>query len=93
MPMRKRKPIEERDDYAGAVMRAFDALAAPAAHPVRTCRGCGCDDHHACITAEGPCAWVLLDVETPTGICSACATDAGWDQRFLALADFAVRPC
>jgi hypothetical protein len=44
--------------------------------PLRTCRGCGCTDLHAC---PGGCAWVLLDVEIPTGICSACAEDMEWD--------------
>lgn len=28
---------------------------------LRICRGCGCDDNHACVTEDGPCAWVLLD--------------------------------
>ena len=35
---------------------------------LRTCRGCGCDDDHACITDDGPCAWALLDVDSPTPI-------------------------
>lgn len=43
-----------------------------------TCRGCGCDDDHACATAEGPCAWALLDVETATGVCSVCADRVDW---------------
>ena len=50
----------------------------------RTCRGCGCDDNHACVTAAGPCAWVLLDVETPTGVCSACAEMFRWHPALLA---------
>jgi len=45
---------------------------------IRTCRGCGCDDNHACVTELGACCWVLLDVETPTGICSVCAVELGW---------------
>jgi len=48
---------------------------------LRTCRGCGCDDTHACI--EG-CSWVLLDIDTPTGVCSVCAEAVGWDPRVLA---------
>jgi hypothetical protein len=51
--------------------------------PVITCRGCDCDDNHACITGDGPCHWVLLDIETPTGICSSCAELYGWDQRLF----------
>lgn len=43
---------------------------------LRTCRGCGCTDTHAC---PGGCAWVLLDVPTPTGVCSACAEEVEWD--------------
>lgn len=33
---------------------------------VRTCRVCGCTDHRACMTMDGPCSWVELD------LCSAC---------------------
>jgi hypothetical protein len=61
---------------------------------IRTCRGCGCDDNHACIVTvhdgEGrpiedrPCAWVLLDVAEPMGICSACAEELRWDPRAMA---------
>lgn len=51
---------------------------------VITCRGCGCDDDHACVTAEGPCEWVVLDIEMATGVCSACAAKHGWDQNYLA---------
>jgi hypothetical protein len=51
----------------------------------RTCRGCGCDDDHACITDTGPCAWVLLDVDGPTGVCTACAGFMGWHQDGLRL--------
>lgn len=50
-----------------------------------TCRGCGCTDDNACITEHGPCAWVLLDVETLTGVCSACAQDVDWDPEALML--------
>jgi hypothetical protein len=55
---------------------------------LRTCRGCGCDDDHACVTADGACAWVLLDLDTPTGVCSACAVEAGWDQRLFAFPEW-----
>lgn len=47
---------------------------------LRTCRGCGCDDDHAC---DGGCSWVLLDIDAPTGVCSACADAVGWDPRTL----------
>jgi hypothetical protein len=40
---------------------------------LRLCRGCGCDDDHACMTPDGPCSWTLLDAGTPTGVCSSCA--------------------
>ena len=51
---------------------------------LRTCRGCGCTDAKACVTAGGPCAWVLLDIGEPTGICSVCAAEFRWDPRVLA---------
>lgn len=51
---------------------------------IHSCRGCGCDDLNACVDEVGrPCAWVLLDIHEPTGICSACAEDAGYDQRLF----------
>jgi hypothetical protein len=53
----------------------------------RTCRGCGCDDNHACVTDAGPCSWALLDVDDDTGICSACAEILQWDPQLLAAAD------
>lgn len=34
-----------------------------------TCRGCGCDDNHACIDRGVPCHWAA------PGLCSACARD------------------
>jgi len=45
---------------------------------LRICRGCGCDDNHACITDDGPCAWALIDLVTPTGVCTACAMELAW---------------
>lgn len=45
---------------------------------LRTCRGCGRDDDHACITVDGPCGWALLDIETPSGICTVCADELDW---------------
>ena len=50
----------------------------------RFCRGCGCDDDHACVTDDGPCAWALLDVMMPTGVCTACADRLGWNMRAMA---------
>lgn len=47
------------------------------------CRGCGCTDDNACVVRGVPCCWILLDVDTPTGICSACAARARWDQDFI----------
>lgn len=37
---------------------------------VAVCRGCGCDDLHAC---PGGCAWAEVDRERGTGLCSRCA--------------------
>jgi hypothetical protein len=49
---------------------------------MRTCRACGCDDDHACAGdatfGAPPCYWVLLDIETPTGVCSTCAAELAW---------------
>ena len=28
----------------------------------RRCRHCGCMDHRACLTPDGPCAWIDQDV-------------------------------
>jgi len=43
------------------------------------CRGCGCDDTNAWLDGAGQaCSWTLLDIETPTGVCSSCAVRAGW---------------
>lgn len=52
---------------------------------VTTCRGCGCDDAHACIDDRGrPCRWVLLDIDAPSGVCSACADAVHWHPGLLA---------
>jgi hypothetical protein len=56
----------------------------PRATMLRVCRGCGCDDKHACVTDAGPCCWTLMDITTPTGVCSACAIDLDFDQGALA---------
>lgn len=48
---------------------------------MRTCRGCGCTDSRAC--PDG-CAWLLLDVETPTGVCSRCAARLDFRPDLLA---------
>jgi hypothetical protein len=49
----------------------------------RTCRGCGCTDSEAC---PGGCAWVLLDIDGPTGICSTCAQAFRWHPALMAAA-------
>ncbi len=43
---------------------------------LRICRGCGCTDLHGC---QLGCCWVLLDIATPSGICSQCAEEMDWD--------------
>lgn len=48
---------------------------------LRTCRSCGCTDLHAC---AGGCEWALLDIETPTGVCSTCAAELDWDMLSMA---------
>lgn len=63
-------------------MSALDALLDR--EPLRTCRGCGCDDDHACVVGGVACCWVLLDVDVPSGICSACAVKLGWDIAAMA---------
>lgn len=37
----------------------------------RQCRICGCNDHEACNTITGPCAW-RVTYDDNTGICTAC---------------------
>jgi hypothetical protein len=59
------------DPRAGALMPRF-------------CRGCGCDDNHACMTPDGPCSWALHDIDTPTGVCSGCAAELDYDMQLLA---------
>lgn len=54
-----------------------DALA-------RTCRGCGCSAGHPMRCCSGGCSWVLLDLPTPTGVCSACAEAVEWDPFTMA---------
>jgi hypothetical protein len=50
---------------------------------LNVCRGCGCDDEHACLTPAGPCCWIVLDIATRTGVCSVCAEDVGWNVHEL----------
>lgn len=61
------------------------ALFGPAGEVIsselRTCRGCGCDDLHAC---PGGCAWALLDIDEPTGVCTTCAEQLQWQMGLLA---------
>lgn len=59
----------------------LDKLAAS----VTVCRGCGCDDNHACVDGAGqPCSWALLDIETASGVCSSCAARAAFNPFALA---------
>lgn len=51
----------------------------------RVCRGCGCTDNRAC---RGGCTWVLLDVDSPSGICSTCAETFQWHPALLATIGF-----
>jgi hypothetical protein len=54
---------------------------------VTTCRGCYCDDNRAC---AGGCSWVLLDVGSPTGVCSTCADLVHW--HVVAMATMGLEP-
>ena len=56
----------------------------PRGKMLRTCRGCGCDDDHACISYGGPCFWVVMDLPWPTGVCSACAIEFHYDREIIA---------
>jgi hypothetical protein len=70
--------------FSGAHRMNLIGMRHPSADVVCTCRGCGCDDDHACTTITGPCTLVLLEIDMPTGICSRCATAMDWSQRLLA---------
>lgn len=51
----------------------------------RFCRSCGCSDRPSLLDGAPVVSFVLFDIETPTGICTPCAEDAGWDPRFFIL--------
>lgn len=76
--------------------RPADAGATPAPRStfigVRECRACGCTDRNACIAPQGPCRWTLLDIATPTGVCSACAEEMDWHPLLLATAGIEEQP-
>lgn len=69
----------------------YDKLAEADADPravlvgeVNRCSECGCDDNHTCVDARGRrCAWFLMDIATPTGVCTFCAHRLGADQPFM----------
>jgi hypothetical protein len=68
-------------DCGGAMEEIADPVKAfGAIFPDRSCRGCGCTDTQAC---PGGCSWVLLDIATPSGICSQCAEELDWDPMLL----------
>jgi hypothetical protein len=58
----------------------------------RTCRGCGCTDSNACVVNGIACSWILLDVHTPTGVCTVCALDLDYDPAALATIGFEPEP-
>lgn len=55
----------------------------PGSDLVAACITCGCHDLRACCdeASDLPCAWVRLDRELGTGVCSACGVNAvaEWD--------------
>ena len=57
---------------------------------MRSCRGCGCTDLNAC---PGGCSWVLLDIDSPSGICSQCAVDLEWHPALMATVGWAEPTC
>ena len=68
------------DKLADATLRH---PTAPIGQPI-VCRECGCDDYHACVDARGqPCSWFSIDITLPTGICTHCAAEIGWQAFFL----------
>jgi hypothetical protein len=49
---------------------------------IATCVGCGCDDMHAC-RPEG-CAWLRVDYQAGTGVCTSCPERvADFDRGFI----------
>lgn len=47
----------------------FERELLETAPPSGICRGCGCTDGAACMTAAGPCRWV----DATRTLCSGCA--------------------
>ena len=67
--------------------------AQPGPRPSRSagpvCIACGCDELHACRTAQGHgCSWVLLNRPLGAGLCSECALELGFDPTALLYAAF-----
>jgi len=70
------------DKLAAANPRARHPFAA-FGEPI-VCRGCDCDDDHACVDAAGNvCSWFSIEVALPAGVCSFCATANGLDRPFV----------
>lgn len=47
---------------------------------IATCIGCGCTDQHACVGANGPCSWLVVDYAAGVGVCSCCESHMGrWE--------------
>lgn len=44
---------------------------------IATCIGCGCTDQHACVGANGPCSWLVVDYAAGVGVCSCCESHMG----------------
>ena len=57
-------PVIEQVDLVGRIL--FFRLPGPESSE-RKCSSCGCSDYDACMTSDGPCWWVAVD------LCSACA--------------------
>lgn len=47
---------------------------------IATCIGCDCTDQCACVGANGPCYWLVVDYDAGVGVCSCCQSHMGrWE--------------
>lgn len=50
-----------------------------------SCIACGCDEEHACVISDGPCAWAAIDEVAGVGLCTACAVKPLAELEWLAV--------
>lgn len=58
--------------YSNLLLHFYDQAATDIPAPL-VCRECACSWHDACEVEGQPCAWAEADIETATGLCTACA--------------------